>query len=40
MVLILSYVSSTKFGLNRQYIPKGKEFDDIEQNELNVIENN
>ena len=26
-------------GLIRQYIPKGKEFDDIEQNELNIIEN-
>lgn len=26
-------------GLIRQYIPKGKEFDGIEQNELNVIEN-
>ena len=26
-------------GLIRQYIPKGKEFDDIKQNELNVIEN-
>ena len=26
-------------GLIRQYIPKGKEFDNIEQNELNIIEN-
>ena len=26
-------------GLIRQYIPKGKEFDDIRQNELNIIEN-
>ena len=26
-------------GLIRQYIPKGKEFDDIGQNDLNVIEN-
>jgi IS30 family transposase len=26
-------------GLIRQYIPKGKEFDDIEQNELDIIQN-
>jgi len=26
-------------GLIRQYIPKGKEFDDIGQNKLNIIEN-